>query len=185
MPFPASPLSSVASPQPPAVKGVIFAQRIPHGKNHYRRKNGNLLEGCQLAVMSIPAVYPQPVKLWITPVDKPVENVEKCELSTDILPFAKIAPTCGKHCIPVCITTGNKRLQTRYVTVGKQILPVKRSIKSWIPWKKCCQKQSAPDQAPKIFVKIRQKFQQVSIPCTGGYFLLSKPSTGGTPCREK
>ena len=167
------------------VKGVIFAQRLPHGKNHHRRKSGKYVEGCRSAVMSIHSAYPQPGKLWKTPVEKSVENVEKCELSTGISPFAKIAPTCGKVCIPVCITAGNKWLQTCYVTTRKQILPVKRRMKSWIPWKKCCQKNARPWGGQKIFVKIRQIFRQVSISSAGGYFLISKPSTGGTPCREK
>jgi len=36
-----------------------------------------------------------PSCLWITPVEKPVENVENYELSTGIPIFSKITRSCG------------------------------------------------------------------------------------------
>jgi hypothetical protein len=36
-----------------------------------------------------------PAFLWITPVEKPVENVENYELSTGIPMFSKIGKGCG------------------------------------------------------------------------------------------
>jgi hypothetical protein len=78
------------------VKGVIFAQKIGHGNFHHLRKSKEFVTVCNNHVMSIPKGCGQPGKLWKTPVEKPVKNVEKCELSTGIWGFAKSAFTCGK-----------------------------------------------------------------------------------------
>ena len=59
-------------------------------------------------IMLTPAVYPQEWGLWITVVEKAVENVEKCEFSTGILILFLPVVCCGKVCIPSCISTGFK-----------------------------------------------------------------------------
>jgi len=82
--------------------------------------------------MSIPSAYPQPEKLWKTPVEKPVENVEKWQLSTGIPSFAKSAPTCGKMCISDCITPRSRAAAACYVTGNQIVFPVKSSGKSLI-----------------------------------------------------
>ena len=46
--------------------------------------------------MLIKNAYPQPVNLWKTLVDKPVENVENYALSTDISLVWVPAAGCGK-----------------------------------------------------------------------------------------
>lgn len=43
------------------------------------------------------------VELWITPVEKHVENVENCELSTGISTPSQQGVSCGKLCIRRCI----------------------------------------------------------------------------------
>ena len=49
------------------------------------------------------------VSLWITPVEKTVENVENCELSTGISPPCPGTASCGKLCIRCCIRLGEKK----------------------------------------------------------------------------
>jgi hypothetical protein len=45
--------------------------------------------------MLIKTAYPQPVSLWKSPVEKPVENVENYWLSTGISPLYPCNPGCG------------------------------------------------------------------------------------------
>ena len=65
--------------------------------------------------MSTVSVYPVFSHLWKTPVEKAVENVEKCEFSTGIRPVSVSGPSCGKVCINDCIHTGSGGCATCYV----------------------------------------------------------------------
>ena len=66
-------------------------------------------------IMLTSFVYPQVWHLWITSVEKSVENVEKCEFSTGILPLCNRSICCGKVCIQCCISAGKRKIAACYV----------------------------------------------------------------------
>ena len=77
------------------VKTCFFAQRNRHGKNPTTRKKCGFCE-IPFIVLCEPKmnIHKSP-PLWKTLVDKTVENVENCELSTGIPPFWFSTPSCG------------------------------------------------------------------------------------------
>ena len=105
------------------VKYEFLHKEMACGENHQSRKSGKLVTYCRSGFMSIKNAYPQPVNLWKTLVDKPVENVENYALSTVISPLCLPPASCGKLCIPVCIKLVTKGFQPCYVTVYRKHLP--------------------------------------------------------------
>ena len=153
------------------------------GENHQSRKSGELVASCRSGFMSIKNAYPQPVNLWKTLVDKPVENVENYALSTVISPLWSPLTGCGKLCIPVCIKLVTKGFQPCYVTGCRKHLPFENFRKSSELRKNCCQ------NPPGLFCRKNFLWK------TAKKFLVSSDSewryssypfiSGGTPCREK
>ena len=96
--------------------------------------------------------------LWITPVDKDVENVENYELSTGISVFSKFHIPCGNPCITLCIKSAAAGKTACYVTAanspsGAEILG--RSLQNV---KIQCQTLSHSVSPPEFFVKKPQSF---------------------------
>jgi len=65
------------------------------GENHESRKSGENVSSCRFFFMSIVFIYPQAGRLWISAVEKPVENVENYWFSTGISPVCPARPGCG------------------------------------------------------------------------------------------
>ena len=165
-------------------QGVIFTQNLSHGKIHDLQKSRKSVEGRRI-VLCEPAMYIHRLLfLWITPVDKPVENVE--------IP-------CGEGCIPLCITAQPRRKNACYVTAGSRCSLDKSLRKSLQIVKKSCTVFFSPVPWRKFFVKNPQKifpWQPVPKSSLSGrkifWYLLASlghtvpiPTRGGTPCREK
>jgi len=74
----------------------IFAQKICHSKNHHLRKSAECFLCAQFVLCEPKVNIHSTARLWKTPVEKPVENVENYELSTGISLFSKFPQTCGK-----------------------------------------------------------------------------------------
>ena len=111
-----------------------------------------------------------PHPLWITPVEKSVENVENSELSTGISFLWKFTPACGKGCIYRCILLPEVAQTVCYVTAEKNICSVKTKRKSLQIVKIRCQILSHLSGGQKFFVKNRQNTFGVSSPGAGEYF---------------
>ena len=145
-------------------QGGIFAQSFPCGKNHHGRKNGKTgiraLETLCKPCLHIHILHP----LWKTPVEKPVEIVENCELSTGISPLFPGGGPCGKLCISLCIIRGSLARPLNYVTTAPKERLEKPGRKSLQIVKKCCQGISPPEPRRKKFVKNRQRNQKRMIP---------------------
>jgi len=73
----------------------IFAQKLPHGKNHDPGKSGDLGEGCRFFLCEPKMNIHSLPSLWKTPVEKSVDNVENYELSTGISPLWFFLLSCG------------------------------------------------------------------------------------------
>ncbi len=82
------------------VKGVIFAQKLTHGKNHNPRKSGKLPEPCRFFLCEPKLNIHNSLCLWKTLVEKLVENVENSEFSTGILSLWISTAPCGNHAYP-------------------------------------------------------------------------------------
>lgn len=180
-------------------QGVIFTQNLSHGKIHDPQKSRKSVEGRRI-VLCEPAMYIHRLLfLWITPVDKPVENVENSEFSTGIPGISFCTPPCGEGCIPLCITAQPRRKNACYVTAGSRCSLDKSLRKSLQIVKKSCTVFFSPVPWRKFFVKNRQKispWQPVPKSSPSGrkifWYLLASlghtvpiPTRGGTPCREK
>lgn len=138
-------------------QGVIFTQNLSHGKIHDPQKSRKSVEGRRI-VLCEPAMYiHRPLFLWITPVDKPVENVENSEFSTGIPGISFYTPPCGEGCIPLCITAQPRRKNACYVTAGGRSSLDKSLRKSLQIVKKSCTVFFPPVPWRKFFVKNRQK----------------------------
>ena len=79
-----------------AVKTLIFAQRIPLGKNPPQPKKQVFFVAAPQTLCEPKMNIHNPPCLWKTLVDKTVENVENSELSTGILMFWLSPAACGK-----------------------------------------------------------------------------------------
>ena len=138
------------------VKTRIFAQIRPCGKNYDGRKSGKAVEGCRFVLCKSGLHIHTLPKLWKTPVEKPVENVENFEFSTGIPFVSPGAPACGKVCIGLCIIPPTGHGPSCYVTAVPAPGWVYFRRKSWDVVKKCCQKPLPPGAAKIFFVKNRQ-----------------------------
>ena len=79
-----------------SVKTRIFAQRFLLGENPPQAKKWGFPGKPGGALCERKMNIHKPPPLWITLVEKPVENVENSELSTGILPFWFSTASCGK-----------------------------------------------------------------------------------------
>ena len=74
----------------------IFAQKICHSKKHHLTKSGENRDPTPLILCEPKLNIHRIPHLWITLVEKSVENVENYELSTVIPILSKIPTACGK-----------------------------------------------------------------------------------------
>ena len=77
------------------VKKEFLHKDMGSGKNYGGRKNWKPLVFCRIKLCQLFFEYPQGCRLWKTPVEMAVENVEKCEFSTGIPPVSQIPTICG------------------------------------------------------------------------------------------
>lgn len=113
--------------------------------------------------------------LWITPVEKTVENVENSELSTEIPAVFKIFTTCGKDCIPECINSVLAGSWTRYVTSRELDISKKKHRKSLQNVKNQRQNLLQLRGTPDFFVKTLQKFPRYHFSTAGKYCIQRIP----------
>ena len=95
--------------------------------------------------------------LWITPVEKYVENVENYELSTDIPVLWKFCAACGNLCMPLCIIRRLRWERLRYVTIALGTVVGKFAGKSLQSVKNLCHNLSRFETSHEIFVKNIQR----------------------------
>jgi hypothetical protein len=67
-----------------SVKSKKFAQKLQIGNIYGFRKSRKYVEGCHLFLCKSGLNIHRPCSMWITPVDKLVDNVENSGLSTGI-----------------------------------------------------------------------------------------------------
>ena len=79
----------------PLVKGEFLHKLFPMVKIHDLRKNGKSGESGRFVLCELKMNIHRLGILWITPVEKPVENVENYELSTGISALSLFAASCG------------------------------------------------------------------------------------------
>ena len=72
---------------PPTCQVLIFAQKLSCSKKHHLRKSAEIFRLSQAILCEPKMNIHRDTTLWITPVEKPVENVENYELSTGISMF--------------------------------------------------------------------------------------------------
>ena len=118
-----------------ACQGEIFAQSLGHGKNHGPRKNKKGVESPPPVLCKSPFLFHSPRRLWKSPVEKGVENVENSELSTDIFPLCPIHAPLWKTPAPESRTPVFLPEAGRYVPAGSRFLFAEMGLKSWFPVK--------------------------------------------------
>ena len=129
-----------------------------------------------------------PHPLWISPVEKTVENVENYELSTGIPLFSGFPTTCGKACILPCIIPAVSGTGPCYVTAATRPQRHKVPRKSLQTVKFSCQNLSHFETSLKFFVKNRQRFSPVSFSHSRGILFTAffhKYTQQEELCREK
>ena len=132
--------------------------------------------------MSIPHSFHSCGRLWKTPVEKPVENVENSQLSTGILPFSNDAAGCGKHGLSGFHNTEFFRHPGCYVTVSSEKIPAERRIKCWNSVNFNCQSPGCPRLEREFFVEIQQILFPYQMSSTGNTFVVGltpESSRGG------
>ena len=139
--------------------------------------------------MSIPHFFHSPKRLWKTPVEKPVENVENFRLSTGILLLSDFLTGCGKASFPVFITPVSDRSGSVTSPPFRKILPAKNRGKCWNSVNKHCQSPPNHLDIPKFFVKIQQILFSYQLSSAGNTFVVgplpNRPSEGfGLPRRQ-
>ena len=132
--------------------------------------------------MSIPHSFHSCGRLWKTPVEKPVENVENSRLSTGILHFSNAGSGCGKADFRVFITPLS--LLRRSVTSPslRKKFPAERRIKCWNSVNSNCQSPGCPRLEREFFVEIQQILFPYQMSSTGNTFVVGltpESSRGG------
>ena len=127
---------------------------------------------------------PQRPRLWKTPVEKSVENVEKYSFSTGIPACWNSVGLCGKPCALPCAILSDFRPPACYVTGFRKILPVIKTEKCSECGAICLTKTSGPLSGEQNFVKIRQNNFRYLLPVPGNTVFIRKMQ-GGSPCRVK
>ena len=132
--------------------------------------------------MSIPHSFHSCGRLWKTPVEKPVENVENSQLSTGILPFSNDAAGCGKPGFPVFITQNSSVIRGVTSPSLRKKFPAERRIKCWNSVNSNCQTPGRPRLEREFFVEIQQILFPYQMFPTGNTFVVGltpKSSRGG------
>ncbi len=159
----------------------LFAQRFPYGKKPQRQKSEKNHEGCRRRLCEPKVSVNNRFHLWITPVERSVENVENCELSTGIFPFSAVDSCCGEIREAVCIICSQVGQRPCYDTGIFSPAFGKRPRKSLQIVKSRCRTPALPFSPQNFFVKNRQNLSAVPLclPVTKKPSTMRDPHCGG------
>ena len=130
--------------------------------------------------MSIPHFFHSPKRLWKTPVEKSVENVENSRLSTGILHFSNAGSGCGKADFRVFITPLSLLRRSVTSPPSRKKIPAKKAVKCWNSVDFNCQTPGTPLEPSKFFVEIQQILFPYQMSSTGNTFVVGPPPS--SPC---